>query len=212
MAKLSLLALPVLLVVVSIIEIRAASLPKSVPETGRSTADFSPALQDRFREGIQGGKRVITHPDKICMADDDGKTVKCQAEFTYNSIKYHQCTHAGTTGDNHHKGKSWCYYKKNGSHGSDWGWCKGGEKCTKCSWKCYECGMNQHTLKYKPLCRKWCSNSNECTNNDDGKDEFGTDCTGCNWKRNLTILFWLFLPISSQWFTANQALKIFSQF
>ena len=56
--------IPVLLVVVSIIEIRAASLPKSVPETGRSTADFSPALQDRFREGIQGGKRVITHPDK----------------------------------------------------------------------------------------------------------------------------------------------------
>ena len=54
----------VLLVVVSIIEIRAASLPKSIPDDGMSTADFSPALQDRHREAIHGGKRVITNPDK----------------------------------------------------------------------------------------------------------------------------------------------------
>ena len=55
----------VLLVAISIIQIRAASLPKSIQETGLSTADFSPELQDRgFRGSIQGGKRVVKHEDK----------------------------------------------------------------------------------------------------------------------------------------------------
>ena len=55
-----------LLVVLSIIEIRAASLPKSIPEAGLSIADFSPALQDRggHRGAIQGGTRVIKNADK----------------------------------------------------------------------------------------------------------------------------------------------------
>ena len=62
------------------------------------------------------------------MADDDGKTVKCQKTFKYNGVVYHQCTHAGSSGYNHHS-KSWCYYTKNGSKGADWGYCKGSEQC-----------------------------------------------------------------------------------
>ena len=57
------------------------------------------------------------------MAEKDGKTYKCMKEFRYNGILYNQCTHAGKSGDNHHK-DSWCRFKKNGGH--DWGKCKGG--------------------------------------------------------------------------------------
>ena len=39
--------------------------------------------------------------------------------------------------------------------------------------------ITQYPVKYEPLCKKWCSNSNECADNPDGDDTFGTDCTGC---------------------------------